>query len=541
MRLRPLYVSLAAPLASFVSAGTDDSRPAPDPNNKPSSAPSHNFSQLIDHTQPSLGTFNQRYFFSDEFWTGEGAPIIIFNEGEQSAARDADTLQDRNALITALMKSLGAAGVIIERKYRYWGTSSPYESLTTANLKYLTVDQSIEDMKVGAVISNRFLLPVAHPHQLQYFIETVDLPWKGGGSYPGALVAYTQNKYPNLFAAAWATSAPVQAQGDFWLYFEPIAARMPQNCRKDVAAVITHIDRILLYGTQDEKHKLKESFGLENLEDAGDFASQLVEPLFYWQSLTVSHFQGQDHAFYRFCDAIETGLEEKSADDERMKRALENYGEWMKNRARAERNCPGGGCYTTFKYDWPQYWDLTAANKWNRQWWWMQCNEFGWWQVGDPGNRSSIVSSFLTEEWNLRQCNYMFRNDDETPGNFRPDVSKTNLNHGGGWNLEAYNLFVVNGEFDPWRWASLSSKWAPPFRNTRYQHAEIIKDGVHCWDWNLDQAKFNPDIKRVVDLGISMVKGWVEEWYSDHQTFGQSSLPDIEAGEFWNDIFKAEA
>lgn len=32
---------------------------------------------------------------------------------------------------------------------RYWGDSSPYDQLTTDNMKYLTVDQAIEDTKVS--------------------------------------------------------------------------------------------------------------------------------------------------------------------------------------------------------------------------------------------------------------------------------------------------------------------------------------------------------------------------------------------------------
>lgn len=114
MRLQPLFVSLVA--ASFVSAGTSDDQPAPDPNNNAVSKSGHIFSQRIDHNKPSLGTFNQRYFFSDEFWTGQGAPIIIFNVGEQSAENFTTTLQSPSALITGMMKSLGAAGVVIERK-----------------------------------------------------------------------------------------------------------------------------------------------------------------------------------------------------------------------------------------------------------------------------------------------------------------------------------------------------------------------------------------------------------------------------------------
>src|ERR1700710_723548 len=33
------------------------------------------FNQLIDHNNPSLGTFQQRYWYSTEFWNGPGSPV----------------------------------------------------------------------------------------------------------------------------------------------------------------------------------------------------------------------------------------------------------------------------------------------------------------------------------------------------------------------------------------------------------------------------------------------------------------------------------
>lgn len=35
------------------------------------------FSQLIDHSNPSLGTFEQFYYWSDEFYGGPGSPVSI--------------------------------------------------------------------------------------------------------------------------------------------------------------------------------------------------------------------------------------------------------------------------------------------------------------------------------------------------------------------------------------------------------------------------------------------------------------------------------
>lgn len=33
------------------------------------------FHQLIDHNNPDLGTFSQRYWYNDEWWNGEGSPV----------------------------------------------------------------------------------------------------------------------------------------------------------------------------------------------------------------------------------------------------------------------------------------------------------------------------------------------------------------------------------------------------------------------------------------------------------------------------------
>ncbi|KAG8987344.1 hypothetical protein FRB90_003394 [Tulasnella sp. 427] len=523
---------LAAAVLSSVSADRDvmlqttihDPPPPPPPAGNTGSASvttPYYFDQLIDHNNPSLGTFKQRYFFSDEFWTRQGAPIVIMNPGEQSADGFEYELTSQASLQRAIMMSLGAAGVVIE--HRYWGQSSPYSTLSTANLKYLNVDQAIEDTR--------------------YFVDNVKLPWTKtattshpdkvpwvnlGCSYPGVLSAYTQKKYPNKFAAAWASSAPVQAQGDFWQYFEPIEEGMPKNCSKDVAAAIKEIDQTLLHGSDTAKYNLKQRFGLEKLHD-DDFGQALVYPMYSWQSMQASSYatSGED-PFFQFCDAIEThadGTIERSANGVGATTAITNYAKWMKTLSAEQCGAgQGGGCYTSYDYTSTRYTDWTVGNRWDRQWRWMVCTEFGWFQDGDPGNYASIVSALVTPEYNLRQCDHMFPKADGTPGNYHPDTYDNNRDHGGGWNIRANNLFVVNGQFDPWRSATLSSKWAPKFRNTPHQRVEVVKGGHHCWDWNLYGAKYDHDVKRVVDRGIHRVKKWVRQWYRRHRHV-ENSMP----------------
>ena len=39
------------------------------------------FEQLIDHENPSLGTFSQFYYYSTEFYKGPGSPVVSNTEG----------------------------------------------------------------------------------------------------------------------------------------------------------------------------------------------------------------------------------------------------------------------------------------------------------------------------------------------------------------------------------------------------------------------------------------------------------------------------
>lgn len=72
------------------------------------------FDQLIDHNNPSAGTFKQRYFFSDQYWTGNGAPIVLQTAGETSADGWWAQMQ-LGHLQNKIMGELGAAGVVLER------------------------------------------------------------------------------------------------------------------------------------------------------------------------------------------------------------------------------------------------------------------------------------------------------------------------------------------------------------------------------------------------------------------------------------------
>jgi hypothetical protein len=178
------------------------------------------FDQLIDHDNPGLGTFKQRYWMNWEFYEpgmsrgsrcalsdidacAQGGPIILMTPGEANA----DGWFCCNRFVVFLSKYLisgyqgyttndtingliaqqqNGAAIIIE--HRFFGLSNPYDNLTSQSLALLTIQQAIDD--------------------LVYFATTADLPMCGGdavkpgqapwiligGSYAGALTSYTMVK-----------------------------------------------------------------------------------------------------------------------------------------------------------------------------------------------------------------------------------------------------------------------------------------------------------------------------------------------------------
>ncbi|KAJ2979767.1 hypothetical protein NQ176_g3048 [Zarea fungicola] len=198
------------------------------------------FQQLIDHNNPSLGTFPQRYWFNAEFYSGPGSPIILSAPGEH--AGDQYTGYTTNRSLPGLFaQATGGAALVLE--HRYWGGSSPFQNLTADTLQYLTLDQAIND--------------------LTHFAENVELdfdpdgtsrpdkaPWVlSGCSYAGTLSAWTAppelkqslkesfglgDLYDDDFATAvpaplgvWQNQQFYTGYSDFWRMCDYIEGQFP--------------------------------------------------------------------------------------------------------------------------------------------------------------------------------------------------------------------------------------------------------------------------------------------------------------------------
>ncbi|KKY27697.1 putative serine [Phaeomoniella chlamydospora] len=419
--------------------------------------------------------------------------VIFFTPGEVAA--DDYTGYLTNKTLTGLFaEAVGGATLLLE--HRYWGESSPYDNLTAETLQYLTLKNSIADV---VNVAKTIDLPFDTNHSS----NAGSAPWIfSGGSYSGALSGWTEATSPGTFYAYHATSAVVETVWDFWQYFDPVQQGMAKNCSKDVSLVIDYIDSILLNGTAAEKLALKTKFGFQDLQHDDDFASNTT---------TNGTIPGEEGV----------GLET----------ALAGYASWSKDILIPDYCSAYGfwtdeydvGCFDSYNTSSPIYTDISVDNTFNRQWMWFLCNEpFGFWQDGAPTSRSSIVSRLVTAEYWSRQCALYFPTVNGFTYGYAEGQTVDDINAWTrGWdNTNTTHLIWTNGQYDPWKDATVSSDFRPggPLTSTEERPVFIVEGGFHCSDLLVNNANANSAIAELMNEEVAVMKGWIDEYYATNSS-----------------------
>ncbi|TFY82708.1 hypothetical protein EWM64_g1304 [Hericium alpestre] len=454
------------------------------------------FDQLIDHDNLKLGTFKQRYWHTWEYYEPGGA-IVLFTPGEINADGYQGYLTNEtvNGLIA---KQQNGATIVLE--HRYYGLSNPYPNLTVASLKYHTIQQAIDD--------------------LVYFAENVKLPMPGGdevapgeapwiligGSYSGALTGWTKVNKPDTFWAGYASSAVVESITDFWAYFDPIRQFMPENCSADVQVAVKYWDDVYTSGNSSAFAALKEQYGMADVVHPDDVTGALRNNLWDWQSLSPN--SGPGSQFFDFCDALEVKDGKNApASGWGVDHAVSAWGSYFKNTYLSFRRSLCGNQDAD-----QSEWTDTSIDDANRSWYWIVCNEVGFFQDTAPAGTPSLVSSLVQPSGDERQCVMMFPEAFSSPP--VPDVGKTN-NAYGGWNAQAERLFYATGQRDPWRDATVSADnhTVPSTSNQPISES----DGFHCSDLLTRAGTVDSTVAKVQAAGLAAMKEWLAEWKPSHR------------------------
>ncbi|KAL4889875.1 serine carboxypeptidase S28-domain-containing protein [Aspergillus ambiguus] len=454
----------------------------------------------IDHDDPSIGTFQNRFWVSEEFYV-PGGPIFVFDAGESSGDVYLTHLTSNDSFFKQMLKDFNAMGVLWEN--RYYGGSRPFPihfNMPPEQLQYLTTKQALEDLP-------QFAKTFSRPNYPDVDLRPESTPWiMVGGSYAGVRAAITRQEYPNTIYAAYASSAPVEAQIDFSTYFENVYRGMEANglgnCLQNLQAALRYIDDQL---DQEETASIvKRMFfgpGAENNTNEG-FTAALVHQYDSFQDYGVSGPAGS--SLQDLCSHLEdpskTNQTAKGARDtlrhDGGKVAAERWASWsplvsIVNYNMAT-NCKQLNTNISLSCNLSQPSfdpDMIA-------WSWQYCTEWGFYQSNNFGPHA-LLSKYQTLEYQQDICNRQFPEALKRgilPN--EPAVDATNAQFG-GWRIRPSNTFFSVGEFDPWTLQSVLSDSALTAENTAWSSnipecgetdedhifAYKLKNSMHCFDF----------------------------------------------------------
>ncbi|CAA2963961.1 probable serine protease EDA2 isoform X1 [Olea europaea var. sylvestris] len=360
------------------------------------------FNQTLDHFSPyDHRQFGQRYYEFLDHFTHNG-PIFLEICGESVCPGIP------NDYISVLANKFGAAVVSLE--HRYYGMSSPFNSLTTENLKYLSSKQALFDLAIFRQYYQESL-------NLKLNKSNVENPWfVFGVSYSGALSAWFRLKFPHLTCGSLASSAVIQAIYNFTEFDKQIGISAGPECK----AVLQEITRLVDERLASNDKEVKLMFGAAELKIDGDF-------LYYLADAAVTAFQYGNPD--KLCNPL---IEAKKAGEDIVKAyatyVRENYGDDV----------------ATYNQ---QNLKKTAlnVNSGDRLWWFQVCTEVAYFQVA-PSN-DSIRSPRVDTRYHLDLCKNVFGEG------IYPDVDATNVYYG-GTKIAGSKIIFTNGSQDPWRHAS---------------------------------------------------------------------------------------
>lgn len=397
------------------------------------------FNQFLDHNDPETWTFRQKYYENFNYVAGGQFENVVLYVGGESDLRESTAYRDS---FIELANRTNSAIFAIE--HRFYGDSQPFTELTSENLKYLSIDQALEDY----VTFIKFI--DAHPMRNKNPLRLVIV----GGSYTGAISSWFRLKHPEYAIASWASSAPVNIKNEFQEYDEYVAQQLEEispNCLSNAKTLLKQAETVIRYGSRADIDSIKKTFGFSTDTNDISFLYVMTDILCTWVQ-----YNSNTHYMDRFC-------KEQS-----------EVADWNTFVITFNQ-------YLTETQQTPADWDLLAQNNVSiynpyhngRAWSWQTCTEVGWFQTASGKLRSSLINISYFQN----VCETLFGIEQ------LPDEKAQNKKYG-GVDPDSTNVYYNYGSVDPWTTLGVTES---KFGKSRIRY--LIQGESHC----ADLSAYSPD------------------------------------------------
>ncbi|EYC11990.1 hypothetical protein Y032_0048g1549 [Ancylostoma ceylanicum] len=450
--------------------------------------------QKLDHfDDSSQERWRQRYYYNFKYTGGSNNIKAVFLRlGGEGPLRIGTVSNEANQMMT-LAKQYGAAAFALE--HRFYGVSRPTPNQSVKNLKYLSSHQALKDTA--------------------YFIQKMTDKYKlkgarwitFGGSYAGALSLWFRQQYPHLIAGAVGSSAPLDAEFDFWGYLEVVedALRSQHSnaCAENVRKGFQKMTALMK--SKEGREQLSKIFVLKaplanitlsynNIQYFYQVIYENFQLATQYNEVNVNPYKS-GYGIKQVCDIMTKGN-----DDPLTK--LQAVNVYM-------AQLHGDFKYTDNSYDdmikylRREEFDGENFDSGARSWTWQTCTEFGYYQTTDGGPKGifgdvtplSVFVNMCTDVFGTKfNANYI-----------DAAVRATQTHYGGADNFMATNVVIPNGSVDPWhRLGKLVSYYTSVV-------TYLINGTAHCAEMSPPGPNDKPGLKKVREIIQQNVEKWLTE------------------------------
>lgn len=358
--------------------------------------------QQIDHGDAQSGYFKQRYVIHTEYAENQNSPVLLYIGGE--GREDNQTTITEDIAIFEYAKKIKAYVVGLE--HRYYGFSQPFDRLTNDNLKFLTMDQALQD-----------ILTFQKVMQVQ---QKMKGKWVAfGSSYSGMLASLLRTKYPDAVVGAIASAAPFAVSWYNHSYEEFVAKQYGSQCAAKLLKAYRPLEDAILSKNQTEIERYRKLFqAKENLSS--------LEMLELASNVAIDNYADEKNR-KDVCEAADSGLQ-----------GIANI--YIKQ---LKESVDSGEDPFDLREEDPSKQDGYMG--W-RQWYFQLCSELGDLSVASKNRTLSVTPTLVDAEYRKQFCQSLFG---VKPGDSFAENKKQQYDLNLNPEISS-NIFFISGDQDAW-------------------------------------------------------------------------------------------
>jgi len=386
--------------------------------------------------------------------------------------------------------------LMVSLEHRFYGESYPTDDMSVENLSYLTSEQALADLarfiEYISSLTKESALKSNPPLKAKF--SAANSKWVSfGGSYPGNLATWLKLKYPSSVAGTVGSSAPVQADYNFYRYAQVVGAALKYDLiggsdqcydivEKAVAELHDLVTLTVPYGSSENVPA-----SLKPCTDMND-----EYDLYAYESNIFGNFQGTVQYNMQMSGAATVAdlCSELTSDAHSSPLGALDAMVGKYFASSGEDSCIASSWSEMIGELKEEAFDGSSAM---RQWIWQSCNEFGYFQTteGDGHPFTSLTSCSLKiagEE----MCKQSYGIEEYWGPQKSGDGKKyASTETYGSRSVQGANITIPNGNMDPWHSLGVvnaTGEFYEPAELTRSENVVFIDGTAHCRDMYAPEA-----------------------------------------------------